>query len=183
MGAIRLLHWKSLIVLGAFLLRSCEGTQRPLATKPMFVLPGHVVDYRIENPPSTCVCRLQCMMNSSCTAVSLHMVGGNVTCSFSNVVIDLASLAFSTSDHTFIHNVSQPTQESVSSVVTTAATTQGETTSSSTTSSPATSSSTTSSSTTSSSTISGPTTSSPTASSSTATTTTIYECNISYTYK
>ncbi|XP_068219961.1 spore coat protein SP96-like [Palaemon carinicauda] len=38
----------------------------------------------------------------------------SVTCSFSNVAIDLASLSFSVNDHTFIYNVSQPTAGSTS---------------------------------------------------------------------
>ncbi|XP_064094797.1 uncharacterized protein DDB_G0271670-like [Macrobrachium nipponense] len=163
MGAIRLLHLQTLTLLGAFLLQPCEGTQRPLTTKPMTALPAGVIEYRIVNPPSTCYCKLNCVRNLSCTAVSLNMDGGSVTCSFSNVGIDLASLTFSTSDHTFIHNVSQPTQESVSSV----GTASSSTISSSTTSSPATPSSTASSSTTSSPTASSSTSSSPTTSSST----------------
>ncbi|XP_064082980.1 type-2 ice-structuring protein-like [Macrobrachium nipponense] len=123
------LTWIIAVVLVTLLLPQDALAKRPVVFKVGWILPQQLIALE-EKGASSCHCRIKCMINMSCTALSILVNKDSeaTNCLFSNKIIPLDALSMADSAYTWVHNDSEATTTSTSLGTTTPVTTTQTTT-------------------------------------------------------
>ncbi|XP_066945288.1 integumentary mucin A.1-like [Macrobrachium rosenbergii] len=91
--------------------------KRPVAFEVGRTLPQHLIALEEREVSCSCYCRIKCMINVSCTAVSvlINKDPGVTNCLFSNMIIPLEELSEADSTYTWVHNATITTDTEASS--------------------------------------------------------------------
>ncbi|XP_064083152.1 uncharacterized protein LOC135199217 isoform X2 [Macrobrachium nipponense] len=104
------------VVLVTLLLPKDALAKRPVVFKVGWTLPQQFIALE-EKEASSCHCRIKCMINMSCTALSIlvNKETGVANCLFSNEIIPLDALSKDDSTYTWVHNATVTTDNEATS--------------------------------------------------------------------
>ncbi|XP_064082932.1 uncharacterized protein LOC135198944 [Macrobrachium nipponense] len=108
------------VLLMVLLISKSAGAKRPVAFEFGQTLPQALIALEEKEVVSSCYCRIKCMMNMSCTAVSVlvNKDSGVTNCLFSNTTIPLGKLSEADSAYTWVHNATNATNTEANSSTT-----------------------------------------------------------------
>ncbi|XP_064078248.1 uncharacterized protein LOC135195733 [Macrobrachium nipponense] len=128
------------------LLPGNSSASRSATIHPLRIVPNRSAHYQWPNAPSSCACRVKCMTDDTCAAVSVQgTTAGPTNCFFTYGVFDSAQLVEDASSFTYTHDATTvlATTTSATTSPTTVTTTTEATTTTSTATTPTTTTTTT----------------------------------------